>query len=74
MLVLKTPFPFTELEVYCRLHGIEDFDEREEFVECMVRMSAALQDEQAEMAEEKRQAEKDSAKESPQHDVRTQLG
>ena len=50
--LLKTSFQFSEMESYCRLHGIADFDERAEVLECMSRMRSALLDERSSMDEE----------------------
>ena len=58
MAVLDAPFKFTELEAYCRLYNIEDPDDREEFVECMARMSVAMRTERHTVEKEKLEQEK----------------
>ena len=72
--MVKCPFPFTELEAYCRLQGVEDFDEREELVMYMVRMASALLEEQLKVAEEKKEIENPSQPEQKDETSNNRLG
>ena len=54
---VKYPFPFSEMEAYCRLQGIEDFDDREELLTYMVRIGSAMVREQGEVDKQKEELE-----------------
>ena len=74
MSVLSVPFPFTEVEAYCRLHGMDGFDERQELVTCMMRMGDMLTKEKAQVSEERQRVTKEQSSKQPESNVRQGLG